>query len=83
MNDETKLGKPKTNLVFVLCYFLLIVLDKKLKGIRGVRLDNRKVFFVHHVLGPNILSFVFYRSIHCNDSVNTVRFILFFVIISD
>ena len=29
------------------------------KGIRDVRLDNRKVFFVHQVQGPNILSALF------------------------
>ena len=38
---------------------LLFCLDKTLKGIRGVRLDNRKGFFVHQVLGTNILSAFF------------------------
>ena len=32
------------------------VMDKTLKGISDVRLNNQKVFFVHQVLGPNILS---------------------------
>ena len=43
---------------FTLLIFLkvTIVLYKTLIGIRGVRLDNRKGFFVHQVLTSNILS---------------------------
>ena len=46
---------------------LISVLNKTLKGIRGVRLDNRKVFLVHQVFRLNILSAFICRSInnHC------------------
>ena len=36
----------------------------------GVRLDNRNVFFVHQVLGPNILSVLFFLPI--NKSVTLI-----------
>ena len=39
--------------------FPVIFLDKTFKGIRGVQLDNRKGFFVHQVLKPNIMSTFF------------------------
>ena len=44
------------NKLKILTFILTFVLDTTLKGIRGVRLDNRKVFFVHYVLEYNILS---------------------------
>ena len=44
-------------------FILLQVLDKTLKGIRGVRLDNQK-FIVHQVLGLHILSAFFCCSIN-------------------
>ena len=42
----------------------MIVLDKMLKGIRDVRLDNRKVFCA---TGPRTKYFerLFYRTINC------------------
>ena len=43
---------------------MLTVLDKTLKDIHGVRLDNHKGFFVHQVLGPNIMGAFLCRSIN-------------------
>ena len=36
-----------------------VYLDKTLKCVHGVWIDNRKVFFVHQVLGSNFLSAFF------------------------
>ena len=40
------------------CYKFITCPGKTLKGIRGVRLDNRKVFCAQ-IIGPNILSAFF------------------------
>ena len=44
----------------IYCTWFIFVLDKTLKGIRGVRLNNRKDFFVHQILGKNTFSVLFF-----------------------
>ena len=58
-------------------FFKGFISYKTLKCVRGVRLGNHTAFFVHHVLGPNILSVLICRSINYNTNVKKKLFFFY------